>query len=47
MRIVIVGAGQVGSYLAERLAVEGQDVVVVESDQARAEQMQETAVSEA
>ena len=30
MRIVIVGAGAVGSYLAERLSTEGQDVVGVE-----------------
>ncbi|MEX2422692.1 MAG: 2-dehydropantoate 2-reductase N-terminal domain-containing protein, partial [Acidimicrobiia bacterium] len=30
MRIVIVGAGAVGSYLAERLSIEGQDVVVIE-----------------
>lgn len=36
MRIVIVGAGAVGSYLAEKLAVEGQDVVVIESDPERA-----------
>jgi trk system potassium uptake protein TrkA len=40
MRIVIIGAGTVGSYLAERLAVEGQDVVVVESDPAMAAQLQ-------
>jgi len=36
MRILIVGAGAVGGYLAERLAYEGQDVVVVESDKERA-----------
>ncbi len=36
MRIVIVGAGAVGSYLAEKLAYEGQDVVVIESDAERA-----------
>jgi trk system potassium uptake protein TrkA len=36
MRIVIVGAGAVGSFLAEKLAFEGQDVVVVESDPERA-----------
>ena len=29
MRIVIVGAGAVGSYLAEKLSYEGQDVVVI------------------
>ncbi|MGH8873723.1 MAG: Trk system potassium transporter TrkA [Acidimicrobiia bacterium] len=41
MRIVIVGAGAVGSYLAERLSGEGQDVVVIEADEDRAAQMQE------
>jgi trk system potassium uptake protein TrkA len=40
MRIVIVGAGAVGSFLAEKLAYEGQDVVVVESDPVRAAQAQ-------
>lgn len=40
MRIVIVGAGAVGSYLAARLSNEGQDVVVIESDQARADELQ-------
>ena len=36
MRIVIIGAGAVGSYLAEKLSYEGQDVVVIESDPERA-----------
>lgn len=40
MRIVIVGAGAVGSYLAEKLSYEGQDVVVIESDPARAAEAQ-------
>ncbi|MBT8198279.1 MAG: Trk system potassium transporter TrkA [Acidimicrobiia bacterium] len=40
MKIVIVGAGAVGSYLAERLSIEGQDVVVVESDSERADELQ-------
>lgn len=39
MRIVIVGAGTVGSYLAERLAVEGHDIVVIESDATAAEDL--------
>jgi len=41
MRIIIVGAGAVGSYLAERLSTEGQDVVVIEDDTRRAAQLQE------
>jgi len=40
MKIVVVGAGAVGSYLATRLALEGQDVVLVESNPARAEAAQ-------
>lgn len=40
MHIVIIGAGAVGSYLAERLSQEGQDVVVVESDPIRAAELQ-------
>jgi len=36
MKIFIVGAGAVGSYLAERLSYEGQDVVMIESDPVRA-----------
>ena len=42
MRIIIIGAGAVGSYLAERLSAEGQDVVVIEDDERRAAQLQET-----
>ena len=37
-----MGAGAVGSYLAERLSSEGQDVVVIEDDERRAAQLQET-----
>lgn len=40
MRIIVVGAGAVGSYLAERLSVEGQDVVVIEDDEQRAADLQ-------
>ncbi|MGH1493668.1 MAG: NAD-binding protein, partial [Acidimicrobiales bacterium] len=36
MHVVIIGAGEVGGYLAQRLRAEGLDVVVVESDPARA-----------
>lgn len=41
MRIVVVGAGAVGSYLADRLSTEGQDVVLIESDRARAAELQD------
>lgn len=34
MHVVIVGAGEVGWYLAQRLGAEGHDVVVVEQNQA-------------
>ncbi|MDX1566318.1 MAG: Trk system potassium transporter TrkA [Longimicrobiales bacterium] len=37
MRIIIVGAGEVGFHLAERLSQENQDVALIESDPARAE----------
>jgi trk system potassium uptake protein TrkA len=35
MRVIIVGAGEVGYHLAERLSQENQDVVVVETDPER------------
>lgn len=35
-----MGAGTVGSHLAERLSVEGQDIVVIEADEARAADLQ-------
>ncbi len=41
MRIVIVGAGAVGSYLAERLSADGKDVVVIDIDPARTARLQE------
>ncbi|MEM9131495.1 MAG: Trk system potassium transporter TrkA [Actinomycetota bacterium] len=37
MRVVIVGAGEVGWFLAERLQAEGVDVVVIEVDGTRAD----------
>jgi trk system potassium uptake protein TrkA len=42
MRIIIVGAGAVGSYLAERLSTGGQDVVVIEDNESTAAEMQES-----
>ena len=41
MRIIIVGAGAVGGYIAERLSLEGQDVVVVENNPRRAEEIRD------
>ncbi|HET9259629.1 MAG TPA: Trk system potassium transporter TrkA [Acidimicrobiia bacterium] len=41
MRIIIVGAGAVGSYLAERLSSGGQDVIVIEDNETRAAELQE------
>jgi trk system potassium uptake protein TrkA len=40
MHIVVIGAGAVGSHLAERLSLEGQDVVVIEANPALAEEVQ-------
>ena len=37
MRVVVLGAGEVGYHLAERLSRENQDVIVIESDPERAD----------
>ncbi len=39
--MVIIGAGEIGFYLAERLAAENHDIVVVEQDAGRAEEVSE------
>lgn len=39
MHVIIVGAGEVGRYLAQRLGAEGNDVVVVEQNEAIAAQI--------
>ena len=41
MRVVIVGAGHDGSYLAERLVAEGQEVVIIEADEDKGARIQE------
>jgi trk system potassium uptake protein TrkA len=41
MRVIIVGAGEVGFHLAERLSLENQDVVIIEMDPERAERASE------
>ena len=42
MRIIIVGAGAVGSYLAQRLSSGGEDVIVIEDDERRVSGLQES-----
>ena len=37
MKVVVLGAGEVGFHLAERLSQESQDVVIIESDPERAD----------
>lgn len=41
MRVVIVGAGHDGAYLAERLVAEGQEVVIIEADEDKAARIQD------
>jgi trk system potassium uptake protein TrkA len=41
MHIIIIGAGAVGSYLAERLSAEGQDVIVIDDNEQRAAELQD------
>lgn len=41
VRVVIVGAGHDGSYLAERLVAEGQEVVIIEADEDKGARIQE------
>ena len=42
MRVIVVGAGEVGSYVADRLSRQGIDVSVVERDAKRAAHLSET-----
>ena len=41
MKIIIVGAGQVGFHIASRLAYENKDVVVIDTDPAAIAQVSE------
>lgn len=41
MHIIIIGAGAVGSYLAQRLSAEGQDVIVIDDNEHRAAELQD------
>ncbi len=42
MRVIVIGAGEVGSYVADRLSREGVDVYVIERDAKRAAHLAET-----
>ena len=42
MRVIVVGAGEVGSYVADRLSREGVDVYVIETNAKRAAHLGET-----
>lgn len=42
MRVIVIGAGEVGSYIADRLSKEGIDVYVIERDAKRAAHLAET-----
>lgn len=42
MRVIVVGAGEVGSYVADRLSREGVDVFVIEKDPKRAAYLAES-----
>ncbi|AQT66944.1 Trk system potassium uptake protein TrkA [Anaerohalosphaera lusitana] len=42
MRVIIAGAGEVGTYIAERIAEEQHDVTVIEIDMDRAEELSNT-----
>ena len=39
MHVIVVGAGEVGSYVADRLSREGHDVAVIELDGAKLRQL--------
>ncbi len=41
MKVIVVGAGEVGSYVAERLSREGHDVAVIERDAAVLREVEE------
>ncbi|MGH7448434.1 MAG: NAD-binding protein, partial [Longimicrobiales bacterium] len=43
MRIMILGAGDVGLHLAQQLSLENHDVVVIEQDRERARMAQDFA----
>ena len=41
MRVIVVGAGEVGFHTAERLALEGHEVVLVENNRDRLREVEE------
>lgn len=42
MKICIIGAGVVGSYLAKKLSEEGYDIAVIDKDKDKIEELQRT-----
>ena len=42
MNVIIAGAGEVGTYIAERVAEEAHDVTLIEADAAKAEELSNT-----
>ncbi len=40
LKVIIVGAGEVGYYLADRLSLEGHDIVVIDSDEEKIKRLQ-------
>ena len=41
MRVIVAGAGEIGSYIAERISADDHDVTVIDSDEERARQVGE------
>jgi len=39
MNVIIAGAGEVGTYIAERIAEEAHDVTVIEADTVKGEEL--------
>ena len=42
MKVIIAGAGKIGTYIAERITEEAHDVTVIEANAAKAEEMSNT-----
>ena len=42
MNVIIAGAGEVGAYIAEKVAEESHDVTVIESDTVKGQEVSNT-----